>query len=45
MINTYNESLITNDTIDYLTNMNDLMDSNKSNQILKNASNYFMMEN
>ena len=45
MINTSNESLSTNDTIDYLTNMNNLMDTNKSNQILKNASNYLMLEN
>ena len=44
MLNTPNESLSTHTTLEYLTNINDLMDKNKNNQILKNASNYFMLK-
>jgi len=44
MMNTNNEMLSTDDKMNYLTNMNDLIDTNKSNQILKNVSNYFMLK-
>ena len=42
MLNVENERLTLNNKMDYLTNVNDLIDTNKSNQILKDASNYFM---
>ena len=37
MLNTENEQLTLNNKMDYLTNVNDLIDTNKSNQILKDV--------
>ena len=45
MLNTDEEQLGTMEKIGYLDNINDLMDTNKGNQILKGVSNYFMLKN